>query len=1033
MPRPSTGCKATESFLFGKTFLSSSDNPCPARAWVFFVVTLLLISPAINAAEPLADNNNKNQAPREEKENRQVPEKIPLIDLNMMETDQLRLLYFAPAQSYLTPYLGRSAIQAIQYHRKMLNWQPWEKNTLLLKDFSDHGNAAARSAPNNALLIDVAPLSLAYETFSPGERFFTLANHEITHIAQMDLWNKRDAFWRKLFGGKPLAEQQHPESILYNYLVNPRANVPRWFLEGSAVFMETWMAGGFGRAQGAYDEMVFRSMVRDQARFYSALGLESEGTSIDFQVGVNDYLYGTRFFSWLAYTYSPEQVIQWLKRDEDSAAYYSRHFEHVFSISLKKAWANWIAWEKEFQQANLEKIREYRLSEYTPLSPEGLGSVSRMFPVPGSNKILAAFRYPGVITHIGLLDTETGGIEKLQNIKGPMLYKVTSLAYDPEHNRAWYTSDNYAYRDIHELDIKTGKSHMLLKDSRIGDLVYRKQDKSLWGLRHLNGYVTLVRIPSPYQRWNQVHTFDFGRTVFDLDISPDGELLSASVGEIDGRQSVQIYRIEDLLTGNTQAFKKFELGASTPEGFVFSPDGHYLYGSAYFTGVSNIFRYQLANEDISVVSNTDTGFFRPVVNADGSLLALSYSGKGLQPVRFTPEVRQDLNSVNFLGAMIANKHPVVTRWGAGSPDKVDLQSLVTNEGKYHPEQEMKLGGLYPVLESYLGKTAAGIYGVFEDPLQFSQFKFSFTVSHDPDRSFSENLHLDIEYKTINWSFRYWHNDADFYDFFGPTERARKGDAAIISYHKSMLYDPPRKLDLDIGLSWYTGLDTLPSAQEVNTGFDSMGHFDARLAYSHSRKSLGGVTDEKGWRWHLQAALDYADGEYFTKFQSGLDAGLPLPVKNASVWLYNAAGTINGDENSVLSRYYFGAFGNNKVDDGEIQRYRHSESLPGFEINQLSARQYYRSLLELNLPPVRFSEVGTEAFYLKNLQTAVFAGQLWTRNPEQLNQEYQTFGMQVDLNFTIIHRLPMTLSLGIARGYQDGEGQDKEYLLSLKIL
>ena len=36
------------------------------------------------------------------------------------------------------------------------------------------------------------------------------------------------------------------------------------------------MAGGYGRAQGAYDEMVFRAMVRDKARFYSPLGLESE-------------------------------------------------------------------------------------------------------------------------------------------------------------------------------------------------------------------------------------------------------------------------------------------------------------------------------------------------------------------------------------------------------------------------------------------------------------------------------------------------------------------------------------------------------------------------------------------------------------------------------------------------------------------------------------------------------------------------------------------------------------------------------------
>ncbi len=190
----------------------------------------------------------------------------------------------------------------------MFGWRPWERTTLLLKDFSDYGNAAARASPNDALLIDIAPLSQTYETFSAGERFFTLSNHELTHVATMDVWNDTDAFWRHVFFGKPMALQEHPESILYNFLATPRVNVPRWYLEGSAVFMETWMAGGFGRAQGGYDEMVFRAMVRDNAYFYSPVGLESAGINSDFQVGVNDYLYGTRFFSYLALTYSPEKV-----------------------------------------------------------------------------------------------------------------------------------------------------------------------------------------------------------------------------------------------------------------------------------------------------------------------------------------------------------------------------------------------------------------------------------------------------------------------------------------------------------------------------------------------------------------------------------------------------------------------------------------------------------------------------------------------------------------------------------------------------
>ena len=76
--------------------------------------------------------------------------------------------------------------------------------------------------------------------------------------------------------------------------------------------------------QGAYDEMVFRAKVRDgEGVLLAARGLESEGISVDFQVGVNDYLYGTRFFTYLGLTYGPEKAVDWLRRDEGSKAFYA--------------------------------------------------------------------------------------------------------------------------------------------------------------------------------------------------------------------------------------------------------------------------------------------------------------------------------------------------------------------------------------------------------------------------------------------------------------------------------------------------------------------------------------------------------------------------------------------------------------------------------------------------------------------------------------------------------------------------------------
>ena len=139
----------------------------------------------------------------------------------------LSLLYFDPVQTYLTPYIGRAFENALELPQAGCSTgRRGSATTLLLKDFGDYGNAAARSSPNDAMLLDVAPLSQSMETFTPGERFFTLINHELAHVATMDVWNKHDAFWRHFLHGKPMPIQEHPESILYNFLATPAEQRP---------------------------------------------------------------------------------------------------------------------------------------------------------------------------------------------------------------------------------------------------------------------------------------------------------------------------------------------------------------------------------------------------------------------------------------------------------------------------------------------------------------------------------------------------------------------------------------------------------------------------------------------------------------------------------------------------------------------------------------------------------------------------------------------------------------------------------------
>jgi hypothetical protein len=829
--------------------------------------------------------------------------------------------------------------------------------------------------------------------------------------------------------------QEHPESIVWNYLATPRVNVPRWYLEGSAVFFETWMSGGLGRAQGGYDEMVWRAKVRDNDRFYSPLGLESEGTAVDFQVGVNDYLYGTRFFSYLALKFGPERAVEWLRRREDSKAFYADQFKHVFGRPLDSVWNDWIAFEHDYQKASLAKLSQYPLTKTVPLSPQGLGSISRGFVDPKTNSLIAAFRYPGTIGFIGRMDLGTGKLTKLQEIKGMMLYKVTSVAFDPDARTAYYTEDNYAFRDLIAVNVDTGRKRMLLKDARIGDLVVNPADKSIWGIRHENGLATIVRIPPPYAGFNQVHTFKYGQVPFDLDISPDGRLLSASYGEINGTQTMRVWKLGEMAPdAEPVEVSRLALPPATPENFVFAPDGKTMFGTAYYTGVSNVFRFDIATRKYDAVSNASTGFFRPLPQPDGSLIAYEYSGKGLQPVRLQPQVREDLGTIEFLGTRVVNTWPELKTWGVGSPARVDLDRLIVARSKYNSTRRLKLAAMYPIVEGYKKAVSPGWYFHIEDPLDFTQINASFSVSPFNRLASNERFHANVELKSLNWDVLYRHNGGDFYDLFGPIERSLKGDNLTIKYDKIGIYDPPRQLDWFGSAAIYTGLDRLPNAQNIASP-KNIASFEVGAKYSDTRKALGGVDHEKGIQWRALADLDYSPNESlaFPKVYGGVDYGVPLPLANSSFWLYGSGGLAWGEPLHPLASFYFGSFRNNYVDNRPEKRYREMESFPGFSIDEIAARRFAKLSAEVNLPPIRFAEVGTPALFLSYIRPAAFAGAMATTAPDGSGHHYYDVGAQLDLNFTVALRLPMVFSVGAAGGWADGHYRKTEWLASLKIL
>ncbi|MFQ5602078.1 MAG: YncE family protein [bacterium] len=925
----------------------------------------------------------------------------------------------------------------MKFHRELFDYTPSEKITVMLHDFNDFGNAGADAVPRNNIVVGIAPYRYVYETSPANERMNSTMNHELAHVVAMDKANSVDGFFRKVFWGKVAITPDNPISMFYSFLTTPRRYSPRWYHEGLAVFLETWMAGGLGRALGAYDEMVFRTLVRDQGRIYDLVGLESEGVKIDFQVGVNSYLYGTRFMSYLAYEFGPKSLIQWAARTNGSRGYFASQFKKTYGLSLNDAWAQWIRWENQFQQSNLKAIRTNPTTPIREILNQALGSVSQAFYDSSTAKVYTAMRYPGQIASIVEIDFTSGRTQKICDIKGPALYYVASLTYDPQNATIFYTTDNNDWRDLRSMNVKTHRGKTLLKDVRTGDIVFNQADGSIWGVRHYNGLSTIVRIPHPYKEWNQIYSWPYGQDVYDLAISPDGKLLTVSLIDVSGKQKLILLEISKLMSGDASFKVLFDFEHNSPENFVFSPNGKYLYGTSYYSGVSNVFRFDLAENDLSVISNCETGFFRPVPVSQDSLLVFRYTSKGFVPVMIASTPIENVSAIKFLGQETIDKHPLVKNWMAGTPTSVNIDSLTIYSGAYHGLANIGLASAYPVVEGYKDFAALGMRFNFSGPVGLHNLALTASYSIDNDSPDDEKLHLQLSYDYLNWEISARYNASNFYDLFGPTKSSRKGYSLSLRYKKSLLYDGPKRMGYTVHLAGFGNLETLPDFQNISAPFDKFLTFNVNYYYQDIRKSLGAVDDEKGFKWQIVANNNYVNKKLFPRAFTTLDLGVPLPFGHSSIWLRSAVGqsaSKRSDRLVQFGQFFFGGFGNNWVDHLGEKRYREHYSFPGLELNEVGGTNFGKFMLEWNLPPLRFRRVGSPSLYATWLRTTLFASGLTTNfDDKSVRRELFNFGGQIDVRFSMLSHLKATLSFGYAAAIERHQDVSKEFMVSLKIL
>ncbi len=957
-----------------------------------------------------------------------------------LETRDMRLVYTSPLQSYLVPQVARSFENSLQFHRRLFDYTPSGKINVLMHDLWHYGNAGASPIPENHITIGIEPYGHDYESAPAPERMASSLNHEMAHIVTVDKATASDRFYRSLFFGKVTPNPEVPLSMLYGYLTTPRWYSPRWYLEGIAVYLETWMNGGIGRAIGPYDEMVFRTLVRDSGTIFDVVGLESEGTTIDFQVGVNSYLYGTRFISYLGLVHGNDSLIAWFNRSEGSRRYFSSQFRQVYGRSLEDEWSRWIAWEHAWQDSNLAAIRRHPVTAFRPLTDRTLGSVSRAYYDSARRVVYVGIRYPGQVAHVAAIDVASGKITNLTEILGAAGFAVTALAYDPASRTLFYTTDNADWRNLCALDLASGRSRVLLRNARIGDLAFDPADRSLWGVRHDNGFSTLVRLPPPYREWHQVHTLPYGTDLFDLDVSPDGSTLAGSMSEISGSEKLVRMDAAALRAGRFEPSLLYDFGESPPMNFVFSPDGKYVYGSSYYSGVSNIYRYDLARQDMDALSNTETGFFKPVPLPDDSVLVFRYTARGFSPSLIADTAVDSVSAIRFLGNEIAATRTDVQSWIPPQDSSLNLDSLTATARTYHSLSHLKLNSAYPVVEGYQNAAGANAVAVGERlnvSDQVGATALDLTASYSPDRALSsyERLHLRADFQSWNWSVSAALNRADFYDLFGPTKVSRRGYSLAVKYKGNLFIDDPRSLTYTLRLAGYGGLSTLPEYQGVTAPFDKLLSFSADLAYGSLRRSLGAVEDELGTTAAATVWGNYANGNLFPRLNLDASRGFLLPLDHSSLWFRASAGSaLAGNRSDPFAQFFFGGFGNNWVDYRASQQFRETESFPGIGIDDIGGASYGKVQVEWVLPPLRFRRVGTPSFYLQWADLSLFSTGLETNvDDAAARRTLASAGAQLDFRLVTLSHLESTLSVGFAVARERDGPTNSAFMFSLKIM
>ncbi|MDX1812322.1 MAG: hypothetical protein R3240_10270, partial [Gammaproteobacteria bacterium] len=391
----------------------------------------------------------------------------------------------------------------------------------------------------------------------------------------------------------------------------------RWLTEGLATYIETSPQENSGRGQGSMFPMMMRAEVINGVKPLEKINLDLDS----WPAGTTNYLYGYYFFEFVEKKYGKQSVQQLISAYSNNLIPFNLNeaFEASFHKQLPAMWPEFRAYLEEKFAPEIKTIRDQGIVQGEALTNSGY---LKNFAEPINNEDVIIAEFDGTsspaIYRMNLYDKQKKFVANYE--------RDARFDYHPEQGlyksqQEIFRNTNWFY-DIYHYDPNNQQSHRVTRGQRFRHITISPDGSLIAAVYSKLGQHSLVLLDNDGAIKDIVWEGSNNVLLSDIDWSPDSKKILASIKQNNNSWNIAEFDIEHRKWNQLSDNEALELQAQ------YSKDGKYIYYSADYDNIFNIYRMNLASKKIEKLSNVLGGAFYPKTTASGKIVYLSYSAAG---------------------------------------------------------------------------------------------------------------------------------------------------------------------------------------------------------------------------------------------------------------------------------------------------------------------------------------------------------------------------------------------------------------------